>query len=27
MPPKGGKPDATEADITAAVEYMLAAAK
>jgi cytochrome c5 len=27
MPPKGGRPDATEADITAAVEYMLAAAK
>ncbi len=27
MPAKGGKPDATEADITAAVEYMLAAAK
>ncbi len=27
MPAKGGRPDATEADITAAVEYMLAAAK
>jgi cytochrome c5 len=27
MPPKGGRPDATEADITAAVEFMLAAAK
>jgi cytochrome c5 len=27
MPAKGGKPDATEADIKAAVEYMLAAAK
>jgi cytochrome c5 len=27
MPAKGGRPDAAEADITAAVEYMLAAAK
>jgi cytochrome c5 len=27
MPAKGGKPDATEADIKAAVEYMLASAK
>jgi cytochrome c5 len=27
MPAKGGKPDATEADIKGAVEYMLAAAK
>jgi cytochrome c5 len=27
MPAKGGKPDATEADISAAIEYMLAAAK
>jgi cytochrome c5 len=27
MPPRGGRPDATEADITAAVEFMLASAK
>ena len=27
MPPKGGRPDASDADIKAAVEYMVAAVK